>query len=108
VTQPGRHEVIGSGSERNGPINKRLGERGPAVDFSHSDLARGKQRPEQHGGGVGGGQDGLGLDPALELLVQAFDGVGGSRTLPLARRQAGEGEQLGTSKNPVVSSGGVV
>jgi hypothetical protein len=29
--------------------------------------------PEQHGGGVGAGQDGLGLDPALELLMLIFD-----------------------------------
>jgi hypothetical protein len=31
--------------------------------------AGGEQRPEQHGGGFGAGQQGLGLDAALELLV---------------------------------------
>jgi hypothetical protein len=38
-------------------------------------------------------EDGLGLDPPLELLVQALGGVGGPRRLALARGQAGEGEQ---------------
>src|SRR5208282_2903 len=33
------------------------------------------------------------LDAALELLVQALDGVRGADRLPLARREAGEGEQ---------------
>ena len=74
-----------TGGEGNGLIGHRLGERWPAIDLSHRDLARGEQRPEQHGGGVCRGQDGLGLDPALELLVQPFDGVGGPGTLPLAR-----------------------
>jgi hypothetical protein len=46
-----------------------FGERFPAVDFAHGDLAGGKQGLEQHGCGVGGGQHGLRLDASLELLV---------------------------------------
>ena len=48
----------------------------PAVDLSHGDLARGEQRPEQHGRGRRRGQDGLGLDPPLELLMQPLDRIG--------------------------------
>ncbi len=60
----------------------------PAVDPSQVDLAAGQQGPEQHAGGFGGGQDALDLDPALELLVQALDGVGCAQGFPLARRIA--------------------
>lgn len=38
-------------------------------------------------------QDGLRLDPSLEFLVQAFDGVRGSDRFPLALREARESEQ---------------
>ena len=38
------------------------------------------------------GQHRLGLDPALELFVEPFDDVGGTRALPLAGWQPGEGE----------------
>src|ERR671939_663336 len=41
----------------------------------------------------------------LKLLVQAFDGVGGPRALPLARRQAREGEQLVASLLQAVGHG---
>jgi hypothetical protein len=41
----------------------------PTVDPAHGDLTRGEERPEQHGGGLGAGQQALGLDPPLELLV---------------------------------------
>jgi hypothetical protein len=68
-------EGIRSGCEVNRPIGGRCGKRLLAVDFAHGDLAGGKQSPEQHGGGIGGGQHGLGLDPPLELLVQPLDGV---------------------------------
>jgi hypothetical protein len=44
-------------------------------------------------GGFGVGQDGLGLDPASELLVQPLDGVGRPRRLPLRRVAPGEAEQ---------------
>ena len=54
-------------------IGRLLGEGLPSVDLAHDDLSGGEQRPEQHGGGVGAGQDGLGLDPALELLMLIFD-----------------------------------
>ena len=72
---------------------RRLAEALPAVDLAHGDLARGEQRPEQHGRGLGRGQHGLRLDAALELLVQPLDRVRRPRRLPLARGQAGEGEQ---------------
>jgi hypothetical protein len=35
----------------------------------------------------------LGLEPALELLMQPFDGVGCACALPLAERQSGESEE---------------
>ena len=38
----------------------------------------------------------MGLDPSAELLVQAFDGVGGPRRLPLCRIEPGEGEEPGS------------
>ena len=61
--------------------------------------------PQQHRRGVGGRQHGLGLDPLLELLVQPFDRVGGPRTLPLFRRQAGEAEQACASFLEAVGNG---
>ena len=47
-----------------------------SASLAHDDLTGGEQRPEQHGRGLGVGQDGLGLDAAPELLVQPLDGVG--------------------------------
>src|SRR5215471_12160023 len=86
------HDGTASGSEVN-RVSYRLGaERLPAVDPAQDDLSGGKQSPEQHGGGVGRRQHGLGLDAALKLLMQPFDDVGGSRALPLAWRQTCEGE----------------
>jgi hypothetical protein len=35
----------------------------------------------------------LGLDPALELLMQALDGIGGAQGFPLLGRIAEKGEQ---------------
>ncbi len=54
-------------------------ERFPAVDHSHLDLAGSELRPEQHWHGLGAGQQGLGLDPAPELVVEPLDRVGRSR-----------------------------
>ena len=48
----------------------------PSVDLSHRDLARGEQRPEQHRRRLRRRQDGLRLDPSLELFVQALDQSG--------------------------------
>jgi len=47
----------------------------PAIDAAQGDLVAGEQGPEQHAGGLGARQQALGLDPALELLVQPLDGV---------------------------------
>jgi hypothetical protein len=70
-----------------------LGEGLPAVDLAHADLPGGEQGPEQHGHGLGAGQDGLRLDAASEFLVEALDGVGGARRFPLRWIEAGEGEE---------------
>src|SRR3954447_21822756 len=70
-----RSDATGSGGEVNGRDGERLGERRPTVDLAQGDLAGGEQRPEQHRRGLGRGQDRLGLDPPLELLVQALDRV---------------------------------
>ena len=53
------YEIIVSGGEVNRLSDGRCGERLPAVNLSHVDLSRSEQRPEQHGGGFGGGQHGL-------------------------------------------------
>ncbi len=68
---------------------KRLLDRGlveglPAIDLAHGDLPRGHQGPEQHGRRFRVGQRALGLDPALELPVQAFDGS--TYTLTVVRK----------------------
>ena len=89
----GRGEDIGSGSEVNRLVSEFLGEGLPPVDFAHGDVTRGEQCPEQHGCGLGRRQHGLGFNPALELFMEPFDGVGGANTLPLAARQPGEGEE---------------
>jgi hypothetical protein len=47
-----RHKVIVSGGKVNWLIDGRCGEPLPAIDLAHIDLARGEQRPEQHGGSV--------------------------------------------------------
>ena len=74
-------------------IDGLCGEGLPSIDLAHADLAGSKQRPEQHGGGVGGRQHGLRLDPALELFVEPFDRIRGTYAAPLALRQAREGEE---------------
>jgi len=65
------------------------GERFPAIDFAHVDLAGGKQGPEQHCSGFRGRQNGLRLDSPLELLVQPLDGVGGARASSIVREAGG-------------------
>src|SRR5215471_10286990 len=77
-------EDIGSGSEVNRLVSRSIYQGLPSVDFAHRNLTSGEQRREQHGRGLGRGQHRLGLDPAFELLVEPFNRVGGSRTLPLA------------------------
>ena len=67
-----------SGGEIDRLRDELFGERLPPVDLAHADLAGSEQRPEQHGGGVGGRQHGLRLDPSLELLVQPLDRIGGA------------------------------
>ena len=64
------HEDIGLGSEVNRLVGELVGQDLPTVDFAHGDLTAGQQSPEQHGCGLGRGQDCLGFDPALELLMQ--------------------------------------
>jgi hypothetical protein len=68
----------------------------PAVNAAQRDLAAGEQGPEQHAGGLGAGQQALGLDPALELLVQPLDGVRRPDRFPLIGRIEQEGEQVGS------------
>jgi hypothetical protein len=64
----------------------------PTIDFAHGDLTAGKQGPEQHACRLGARQQALRLDPPLELLVQAFDGIGGADRAPLLLREAQKGE----------------
>jgi hypothetical protein len=62
-----------------------------AVEPPHGDLPGGHQGPEQHGRRFRVGQRALGLDPALELSVQTFDGIGCPQGFPLPRRmEAGD------------------
>ena len=49
----------------------------------------------------------MGFHPSLELLVQSFDGVCGPGALPLARRQAREGEQVVAGLLQAVGNGPV-
>ena len=79
--EPARASPPGRGARASGGQVKRLliwldMEGVPAVGPSQGDLAAGQQGPKQHGRRFGCGQDALGLDPALELLVQALDRVG--------------------------------
>ena len=74
-------------------LDRRLIQSWPANDAAHGDLPLGHLCPEQHDRRVRIGQRPLGLHPALELSVQAFDGVGGPQGLPLPRRLAQESEQ---------------
>ncbi len=83
---------MGSGSQVKWLVGEFLVQGLPPVDFAHCDLTRGEQCPEQHGGGLGRRQHRLRLDAALELLMEAFDHVGGARALPLAERQPGKRE----------------
>ena len=89
--------VAQSGGEVNRLVDRRLVECLPATDAAHSDLPRGHQGPEQHGRRFRVGQCALDLHPALELPVQAFDGVGGDEEHPAGAQQPshGGGEALG-------------
>jgi hypothetical protein len=64
------NEDIGSGSEVNRLVSELVFQRMPSVNFAHGDLTSGEQRPEQHGCGLGRGQQCLGLDPTFELLAR--------------------------------------
>ena len=101
----GYHESIVSGGKVNWLIVGFGGERLPTIDLAHVDLSRGKQGPEHHRGSVGRRQHGLRFDPALELLVQPLDRIGGAQAAPLARRQAREGEQTIASFLQAVGDG---
>ena len=68
----------------------------PAINAAQGDLTTGEQGPEQHAGGLGTWQQALGLDPALELLVQPLDGVCRPDRLPLIGRVEQESEQVGS------------
>ena len=65
-------------------LNRRLVQRLPAIDAVHGDLPRHHQRSEQHGRSLRVGQRTLGLDPALELPMQTFDGS--TYTLTVVRK----------------------
>src|SRR3954468_14591245 len=97
--------VIGSGGAVKGLINGSDVQGIPAIDPAQGDLAAGEQRPEQHAGGFGARQQALRLDPPLELLVQALDGIRGSDRLPLFRRIAQEREQSWSGLFQTISDG---
>src|SRR5271170_2525471 len=78
VADTNRFEIIASCGEVNNLIGRLLGEALPTIDLAHHDLPRGQQCPEEHRRGLRTRQYSLGLDPPLEFLVQAFDGVRGS------------------------------
>ena len=86
-------EDIGLGSQVNRVVSELVAERLPSVDLAHGDLTCGEQGPEQHRSSFGGRQNCLGLDAALELLMEPFDRIGGARTLLLAERQPGKREE---------------
>src|SRR5208282_5903401 len=65
----------------------------PAVDLAQRNLSACQQSPEEHASGLSAGQHALGLDPPLELLMQAFDGIGGTDRTPLLGWEAQEGEE---------------
>jgi hypothetical protein len=58
--------------------NALCGERLPAINLAHADLAGGEQGPEQHGSSFRRWQHRLRLDFALELLVQSLDFIRGA------------------------------
>ena len=70
-----------------------FGKRLASIDLAHRDLSRREQRPEQHRGGFGAGQNSLRLDAPLEFRVQALNGVRRADRSPLAWREAREGEE---------------
>ncbi len=76
--------VAQSGGEVNRLLDRRLIQSLPAIDPPHSDLPGGHQGPEQHGRCFRVGQRALGLDTALELAVQTFDGS--TYTLTVVRK----------------------
>src|SRR5437868_15117897 len=97
-----------SGGEVNWLIDGGCGERLPAIDLAHVDLTGGEQRPEQHGGSLCRGQNGLRFDPALELFMQSFDRIRRSRASPLARRQLRKAEQSVAGFLQAVGDGAVL
>jgi hypothetical protein len=99
-----RVEVTSSCGEVNHLIGRLLGKARPTIDLAHDDLSGSQQGPEEHGGGFRAGQDGLGFDPALELLVQTLDGVRRSDRFPLALREAYGGKRVKVNRRSPASS----
>jgi hypothetical protein len=65
----------------------------PSIHFAHLNFPRSKQRPEHHGHGFRAWQHGLRLDTTAELPVEALDGVGRARLLPLRRIEPCESKE---------------
>jgi hypothetical protein len=84
------------------------GERLPTIDFAHVDLSQGKQRQNSMAAVSAHGSTGLCFDPSCELLVQALNCIRRPRAAPLARRQAGEGEQTVAGFLQAVRDGAVL
>jgi hypothetical protein len=87
---------IGSRGEVNGGISELGAERPAIVDFASGDLTCGEQCPEQPWPRSRRRQGRLGLDAALELLVERPIAFLCARALPLAKGQPCKGKEPAT------------
>ena len=87
-------EVIGSSDKIKSLLGRGDMKGLPTVDLAEGDLPACHQRPEEHAGSFGAGQQALRFDAPLEFLMQTLDGVAGPDGLPLLLWEAEESEKL--------------